>query len=213
MTGKTHIALGLLVTEMIMPMRTPELAAINISFAIIGSMMPDIDISNSKISHKVKKFIAFAVAILMFSHYILKMPYASIFKAVGSYKIFNAGILLLIVLMLFSKTTEHRTFTHSILGLILFSISTFLILKQGTVSFILGYAAHLFADWTTDSGIMIIYPSKKKVSLHLIKTNSLVDHMMCIFAMLLFYLRLASQYSTVSLLMNIGLKIIKNSVM
>jgi inner membrane protein len=58
---------------------------------------------------------------------------------------------------------EHRGFFHSFLGIALFTALLFLISGSMlySISFLLGYASHIFADSLTVQGIMPLHPITK----------------------------------------------------
>lgn len=70
-----------------------------------------------------------------------------------------------------SAVLGHRGFTHSLLAvvvaavLLLFSLTGSFALQEITVAAIallLGYLSHLLGDWATNSGIPLMWPSKRK---------------------------------------------------
>lgn len=56
----------------------------------------------------------------------------------------------------------HRGITHTILVMMMFTISAYLVTKDSSVAIgsILGYASHLFLDSLTPAGLNIFWPSK-----------------------------------------------------
>ncbi|MCK8826439.1 metal-dependent hydrolase [Natroniella acetigena] len=81
---------------------------------------------------------------------------------------------------LISSLCKHRGFTHSLLGLFLFTLIFFLITRNYlsidyTIYFAIGYFSHLLADSLTVSGVNFFYPDKTKYGLRLIKTNSTAE--------------------------------------
>lgn len=73
---------------------------------------------------------------------------------------------------------SHRTYTHSIQGLITFSVLTAGVLaafnapKIYLAYFILGYISHLWADSLTVSRVRMDYESNKKYGRGIVKTGS-----------------------------------------
>lgn len=63
---------------------------------------------------------------------------------------------------------KHRGFTHTIPGLLFFSLLVYIFYPAMGFLFGFGYLTHLVGDYTTPSGIMWLYPFKnKKYSLRL----------------------------------------------
>ncbi len=75
-------------------------------------------------------------------------------------------------------TTKHRGWTHSLFGLLLFSLAFLLFLHYVKLSvsyaipFFLGYTSHLISDSLNPAGVMWFWPKKKRLSVGLISTGS-----------------------------------------
>ena len=59
---------------------------------------------------------------------------------------------------IFSYIMKHRGITHTIIGLVLFTLIFHFMFGNFTVGFALGYALHLILDSVTPMGIMWLYP-------------------------------------------------------
>ena len=85
----------------------------------------------------------------------------------------------------FSKVIKsifgHRSITHSLLGLVIFSYiyirtANFLNITGFYLNFfIIGYAGHLLGDLFTNSGIPLLYPISQKFKFPLFKTGSIME--------------------------------------
>lgn len=138
MLGKTHATIGTLIGFAALQPSAPEEYLIIGGFALLGSLMPDIDVDGSIISNSI---ISLAILGILFIYF-------------G--KIFQ--VFLLVALMMYSRRFKHRTFTHSILGLAVFSTAVGFLFFKGLLAFIIGYSMHLFADSLTLHGIPLFYP-------------------------------------------------------
>lgn len=107
---------------------------------------------------------------------------------------------------------RHRGLTHSLLGWLLASTGWYLLAKafpfvkftvlghvlviplsQTLLPFVVGYGAHLLADLMADTGFALFYPWKQKFKAPVtITTRSMVDHLIGIVAIALFF---ALEYS------------------
>lgn len=70
------------------------------------------------------------------------------------------------IALIITGFSQHRTFTHSALGLIFFGTAAYFIsrefgLNSGYIGFVFGYASHIVADFVTRAGIPIFYPYDK----------------------------------------------------
>lgn len=96
-----------------------------------------------------------------------------------------------------SSIFGHRGITHSMVGLLVFITIIYFLSgyftsyqSHATFAFMIGYVAHLLADYSTNSGIPILWPLKAKfVSPFVMKTGSSSEHffsMGALFVMLIF---------------------------
>jgi inner membrane protein len=207
MLGKTHIALGLAAATTITSIvPVPNLTFINdkpiemcvlVVGTTLGSLMPDIDKIGSKIDIEMKKIITNFMLVLFSIYLISKIfyfdkafpntisfIYSNIRQSNYSFKV---GLITLISLVIFSKFTKHRTFTHSIIGVSLYTLSIFLLLKSMTIAFFVGYIVHIAADSLTNSGIALLYPFVKdkdgkhhKYGFGLFATSSIYDWLLSV---------------------------------
>ena len=70
----------------------------------------------------------------------------------------------------------HRTITHSLLGLFLFSIPIFLFLKEYVLVFMFAYLSHLVLDTLTPMGVPWLWPViTKRFSLPVMRTGGIVE--------------------------------------
>lgn len=148
MTGKTHILGGALAGELAalaVGNTSPTVAAVLIGGSIAGSLLPDIDHVNSKVSR------------------------SSIVAQATSYAV--------------SGVTRHRGFIHTpvfiLSSVVLLSGASVFGLPHGwllTLALALGMLSHLILDTLNPTGIMWLWPLKKK-RWHLlsIKTNSPIE--------------------------------------
>ncbi|WP_250930942.1 metal-dependent hydrolase [Clostridium felsineum] len=101
-------------------------------------------------------------------------------------KFSNTGLVIIIACMIFSKFTKHRSFAHSILGIVLFIIGFKLLLGNMSLYFAIGSISHMIADTLTNSGIEVLYPIRKKAALKLIHTVSILDNALGVLAFVYF---------------------------
>jgi|Deesub1362B_J571_1020462.scaffolds.fasta_scaffold00743_14 inner membrane protein len=76
------------------------------------------------------------------------------------------------------KTTHHRGWTHSLVGAAIFTAIFAVILfvfKSNpiySITFFLGYVAHLLSDSFNPAGVMWLWPKEKKLKVALVRTGS-----------------------------------------
>lgn len=69
------------------------------------------------------------------------------------------------IAMLISTLTRHRGFTHSLVGAITIIAGVGFIANAGymlSLVFLFGYLSHLFADFFSNSGVPLLWPSKRR---------------------------------------------------
>ena len=101
---------------------------------------------------------------------------------------FKPDVLITIWLVV-TAFSAHRTFTHSLLGLILLSwAEVFIGMKLHQVwvgeTFILGYVLHLFAD-AIAGGVPLMWPYPKRFGVALVKTAGMFDRMISVLCVVL----------------------------
>lgn len=85
----------------------------------------------------------------------------------------------------------HRTFTHSLLFMLIFLIAFKVIGVPGiyTGTMILGIASHIFLDFMTTTGVSIFYPIKERFSSPVsVKTGGIIDNFLMLFFLCCAYL-------------------------
>jgi inner membrane protein len=153
MTYKTHLNFGilscLLVSIYIFNFDSNILTSLLISGIV--ALIPDIDHHNSKINKICTPII-----------YIVLLFYLVFYKHL--YILISS--LLWVIIAIKSK---HRTFTHSLIGLLIFILP--FINSNYFIPVIIGYISHLLSDMFTKNGIPLLYPIKTMDKKHYLKTN------------------------------------------
>lgn len=162
MLYKTHFNFGILCSSLFL-MYIYRLETNLILFILIGgifALIPDYDHNKSIIT----KLLSPTLCIILIAYTIY---------------IYNTYILITsLIWFILAKKTKHRTFTHCIMGMLIFLIPFY-----NTIYFIpilIGYSSHLFSDMLTKQGCPLLYPFiKKKISILPITTGSKTEHIIC----------------------------------
>lgn len=181
MTGKTHMTIGIAAAAAFLStvQPTPQKFIIGFSLGMIGALMPDIDIKTSKISNFGRTVLAYIFVMLVIVGFIIYKGNIHLNSIKFNYKPTSNveyGVIIIAICILFSKLTKHRSFSHSILGLILFYIGVRMIIGEISLYFAIGYISHIVSDSITNNGIELMYPMKKKVAFKLVKSGSKLDY-------------------------------------
>ncbi len=238
MLGKTHMATGLLVSIVTLPMVevirpqawlsqashgnfvNMEMAALWIGLGIVGSILPDLDefhsIGTRKVEAVVRTILILFFLLLTVQHSggfttlsfillfagiatllggetarkisMLMMAMACMVLAFLNAKLgtdFLTGMFLLAAWSTVTAFVAHRTFTHSLMGLIVLGWGLGLALLPLhmlllTYPVVFGYLVHLLAD-SVSGGIPVLWPlslgEPKRLGIRLVKTGGMLDHL------------------------------------
>ncbi len=108
------------------------------------------------------------------------------------------GAVLLVFWTVGALFTPHRTFTHSLFGLVLLTVGLFVVLDARTLGYglplsvavwgiFIGYVLHLLADMVS-GGESLLWPLRPRQGVHWVKTGGVVDHALGALATLVFLL-------------------------
>ena len=161
MMSKTHIAVGIAAALAAAPASVEGLNYALMGGAI-GSLICDIDRSSERPSRDVRQGwgIAFTVFFAGFMHE--SYAYWQAFKAenlLGNpLRLIFLG--LLIVLLLFAIHGAHRDFSHSLLMFAASTVLIFLISRQTSLFYAIGFLTHLVLDVLNKKPVRVFYPAK-----------------------------------------------------
>ncbi|WP_425446690.1 metal-dependent hydrolase [Dethiothermospora halolimnae] len=177
MQGKTHMIIGAAASVTTALKYPIESGIILITASVIGALLPDLDHPNSKINQSIlffnnKKFMMY----LFFT--------VGLGLIVYDLRVDNNIYSLLGVSLIITSLSGHRSFTHSIVGIGLFSTVAYLFsekygIPEIWIGFTLGYISHLVADFFTVAGIQLFFPVEKRVKFPInIKTGSMAENVL-----------------------------------
>jgi inner membrane protein len=162
MKGKTHAGIGVAAFVFLYTVLPRKFALTNLIFAIIGALLPDIDHPKSFINRYLLPFRNQGTKVALFCSLGIFMLYLdNLYNSIPIIKIIG------ITLILIGLSTHRMGFTHSILGLILFSVvlsffATVYELVFVEIYFVLGFLSHLVCDMLTKRGVPLFYPFSNK---------------------------------------------------
>ena len=194
MTAKTHIAAGTCLTVLMTNPDNIKYLTLGIAGSVIGSIIPDIDSKNSETNqlfNKVTIITILTIIICSLIEYFFHIGlYKLIFKKNNIEEIIITSILFFVMCIIGSRT-NHRSFTHSIIGLIIYSyITTISLPRIVVISFIIGYISHIFLDLFNHKGIRLLYPLRKRFCLDLCDSDGIINN-------IIFYISLMILFITV----------------
>lgn len=165
--GRTHLIIGATSALVLINPKVNDLS-VTFSFAVIGSLLPDIDIKSSPVRKPITIFSVF----IIFYYLLVLNNYSFTLQSIIGLAIM-LGFSIYIILL-----SSHRTITHSIMGFLVYLAAVGLSYPNGTEPFLAGYLSHLAADSITKSGIPLFYPiDTTKYGFKFIKTGGAVEHL------------------------------------
>jgi len=184
MTGKTHTAIGMAIGLTLAFKKPIDTQLAIITASTIGALAPDLDHPKGELNQR----------LLLINSNFFKTAFYLIVGVVFLYVYVKTQSSLFMFLGLFSfalSISNHRTFTHSIIGLVLFAtIIKLMLMESGSsltyMGFIIGYTSHLLADSFNTKGIKLFFPFRANISFPLkVKTNGFAEKL--IFFLFIWY--------------------------
>ena len=182
MTGKTHLAFGMAVTMLAASPSTVSETVMCLGVASIGSVISDIDVSTSKSRKNLNKIliiITVSVILLALAELIFKIGIVKEISKNSNVMRVIIGIMAMLMICMFGKNCPHRSFMHSILGLVLLTVSAYIILPEFALYMAVSVISHIFLDMFNKKRIKLFYPLKKPaIALRLCSAGGIVDYIL-----------------------------------
>ena len=178
MLGKTHVAIGVAASlALTTPDTMPEVISA-IAGGAIGGWISDIDLNDISFGSeesegKLGGFIltAAVTATSLFIDY-------RVGGGVCDYVISNfgiktiTGVLIIIAGVIYGlAVSSHRTFTHSIFALVMFTYAVHISCQPMALPFCIGMVSHLILDLPNKTGMQLLFPVKKRFCLNACPSN------------------------------------------
>ena len=188
MLSKTHIAIGIASSYMLLQPKTiPEFITATIGGSL-GGVMADIDIKidiRNKFAAKAALDALYGeILAILFTACMLFGDFwfhSGIIQSIGENLARSvAGAVFFVFFIFIGKISDHRGRTHSIAALILFSVSVSLINASVGVAFFVGYASHLIIDLLNRRPIRLFYPFKRGICLKLFYADRFANEVLYI---------------------------------
>ena len=167
---------------------------ITCGFATLGGLVPDVDLKDSTSDKLFDRLMTSLITIVLMSVFIKYFFDIDLYcKIKECSEIFNylVSICLFIVMSYLGSKSSHRSFTHSILGLIIYSS----ILSYGfgmnvIIPYFVSHLSHIVLDLFNRKGVALFYPSKYRLCFGICESNGKVNKFLFILFSLLIVLYL-----------------------
>lgn len=179
MLSKTHITLGMASALVLTCPETVPGVIAAIAGGALGGWVPDVDAHNKnrlKSKRRVREKAWIKTLCTAFVGAVLILDYA-VDGGMCRYAVDHlgppvwAGLLGFLLLLLVGIRTEHRTFTHSLLGTALFCGAVYFACRPAAVPFLIGYASHVCTDLLNVRGVQLVFPIRWYPSLKICRSD------------------------------------------
>lgn len=163
MMSKTHVAVGMATSLLMLQPNNPKDCIISIVGGAIGGVAADIDILDRdyKKDALIGQLLAFSIScIALVIDYFLELGICMFIQERNIFFVGLGGIMYL-ALWIVGYVSDHRKFTHSFLAMILFSISVYLLCPLVVGAYLIGYLSHLLLDLLNKKRVPLFYPVGK----------------------------------------------------
>ncbi len=179
MEKKTHVACANLISLSLIQPSSVSSLLITIGSSTLGSLLPDVDKKDSTSDKLFDRLMTSLITIIIMSIVINYFFNINLYKEIKEYNnIFNyiICISIFITMSYLGSKTSHRSFTHSLLGLFIYSaILSYSFNNKIVIPFVISYLSHIILDFFNMKGITLFYPLKQRFSLKLCESNGTIN--------------------------------------
>lgn len=193
MEKKTHVMCSNFISLCLMRPNSISDLLITCGVATIGGLLPDVDLKDSTSDKLFDRLMTSLVTIVLMSVFIKYFFDIDLYCKIKecSYINYLVSVCLFIVMAYLGSKSSHRSFTHSILGLFVYSA----ILSYGfgmniVFPYFVSHLSHIVLDLFNMKGVTLFYPSKYRLCLNLCESNGKVNKFLFILFSLLIVLYL-----------------------
>ncbi len=163
MLGKTHVPAG--VTAALLALRpTTMLGFVSaVAGGALGGAICDIDCKGTELNRETTKAVTLAIGViaasLLFDLHIGNGILAYFQRTFDTAAIVGAAVFL--ACCVWGAFSKHRTFSHSLLGVLLMTLSLSFVCQPLANALCVGMVSHIALDLLNRKGIQLLYPLKK----------------------------------------------------
>ena len=190
MEKKTHVICANLVSLYLMKPDSISSLLVTCGVASLGGLVPDVDLKDSTSDKLFDRLMTSLITIIIMSIFIKYFFDIDLYcKIKERVDIFNylISICLFIVIAYFGSKSSHRSFTHSIFGLFVYSgILFFGFGFSVVIPYFVSHLSHIILDLFNKKGLALFYPSKFRLCFELCESNGKVNKFLfCLFSFLI----------------------------
>ena len=165
MMSKTHLTIGMASSLAVFSPETAPACCLAIIGGALGGVTSDIDIVKHDYKHDAllgQIYALFITIVVLICDCFFDLGVCSSIIN-GNKKMELAGVIIFLGLYIAGYVSKHRTFTHSLLAMILFSIAISCICIDLGPYYLIGFFSHLVLDSLNKKEISILWPKKKGI--------------------------------------------------
>ena len=168
MMSRTHLTVGMATALSLLSIANPSDLTVVLAGGALGGVLADVDTLDNDYKADAHIGEALAIGAVLMAALLDLIFFRSIRVHITEHRVaaITGGIGLLI-LWIIGYQTDHRTSTHSLLAMLLFSVFAALVFPRLGVACFLGYASHLLLDILNKKGIQLFYPLHPRICLRL----------------------------------------------
>lgn len=177
MQGNTHAVCGsAIAVYALAPATMPALLGAAVG-GMLGALCPDIDCDTSHAHRGCVKFVAITAVLFALCFALDHFYGTTLLATIASYEQGRwtikriAGLILLIAYLIAGAMSEHRTLTHSLLGMAIAVGAVYLVAPGIWPSFAIGYASHIALDLLNKQKEQLLWPFGEGAALYVCKSN------------------------------------------
>lgn len=178
MLGHTHTAVGIAAALAVVPPKSMPELLVGIGAGALGGLICDIDVGTSK-SHKradlITMFAAVIVAAVIAADYFFHVGIRDILMTNETFAQMFFPAVVFIGICAYGKGTHHRTFMHSLVGMVLLTTCIGVALPIAAPYFGIGFLSHIIIDLFNKKKVWLLWPSSKGVCFKLCSSKGLVN--------------------------------------
>ena len=182
MEKKTHIAVANLITISIIKPNTVSSLLITVGASTLGALLPDVDLKDSTTDKLFDRLMTSLLTIIIMGVLIKSFFNINLYYKIKEYNnIFNyiVSICLFITMAYLGSKTPHRSFTHSILGMTLYTMILFYSFNSSfIIPYFISHLSHILLDLFNMKGITIFYPLKYRISLKICESSGTINKLL-----------------------------------
>lgn len=148
------------------------------TLALIGSLIVDIDTDKSKGAKLLKESFKGVVVLIILGIIFQTQHNVNVLNYITENKTITqrfVGLGILVVALIIGKFSSHRGFTHSLIGIVSYTIPVYMLVGSLYTWFLIGYIAHILADMFNKKEVRLLYPLKNGICLKLCSSDGVVD--------------------------------------